>query len=75
MFAENWKISLRQIRRLLILDLFGMSSLMLPGIFTSLTGADGIFCLLLGMAAGAVLLWLMGKNLKHIKTDYYSYMK
>ncbi len=56
MFAENWKISLRQIRRLLILDLFGMSSLMLPGIFTSLTGADGIFCLLLGMAAGAVLL-------------------
>ena len=37
MFAENWKISLRQIRRLLILDLFGMSSLMLPGIFTSNT--------------------------------------
>ena len=75
MFADNWKISLRQIRRLFIMDIFGMSSLMIPGILSSMSGADGIFCLLLGMAGGAVLLYLMGVNLKHIKTDYYSYMK
>ncbi len=75
MFADNWKISLRQIRRLFIMDIFGMSSLMIPGILSSMSGADGIFCLLLGMAGGVVLLYLMGVNLKHIKTDYYSYMK
>lgn len=75
MFADNLKISLRQIKRLLVLDIFGMSSLMLPGIFSSMTGADGIFCLLLGMAGGTVLLWLMGANMKHIEDNYYGYMK
>lgn len=75
MFADNFKISLRQIRRLFILDIFGISSLMLPGIFSSMTGADGIFCLLIGLAGGALFLWLMGANLKHIEDDYYGYMK
>lgn len=58
-----------------MLDIFGMSSLMLPGIFSAMTGADGIFCLLLGMAGGAALLWLVGANLKHMDDDYYGYMK
>ena len=75
MFADNWKISLRQIKRLFVMDIFGISSLILPGIFSTLTGADGILCLTLGMAGGMVLLWLIGANLKHIKTDYYSYIK
>ena len=75
MFADNRKISLRQVRRLLILDIFGMSSLMLPGILASMTGADGLICLILGMAGGLVLLWLMGKNLQYVKENYYSYMK
>ncbi len=57
------------------MDIFGMSSLMLPGMLSSMSGADGIFCLLLGMAAGALLLCLVGANLKHIRKDYYSYMK
>lgn len=75
MFADNFKISLRQIKRLLILDIFGMSSLMLPGIFSTLTGADGIFCLLLGMAGGTLLLWLMGLNMKRFEGGFYDYMK
>ena len=75
MFADNRKISLGQVRRLLILDIFGMSSLMLPGILASMTGADGLICLILGMAGGLVLLWLMGKNLQYVKENYYSYMK
>lgn len=74
MFADNWKISLRQVRRLLILDIFGLSSLMMPGALSSLTGADGIFCLLFGMAGGCVLLLCMGANLKRAKEDYYHYM-
>ncbi len=75
MFADNWKISLRQVRRLLVLDVFGLSSLMLPGMFSTMTGADGFFCLLFGMAGGGVMLYLMGANLKHMKEDYYAYMK
>ncbi len=57
------------------MDIFGMSSLLLPGVFSAMTGADGILCLLLGMAGGALLLWLMGANIKHVNGDYYSYMK
>lgn len=75
MFADNFKISLRQIKRLLVLDIFGMSSLALPGIFSALTGADGMFCLLLGMAGGMMLLWLIGVNMKQFAGGYYDYMK
>lgn len=75
MFADNWKISLRQIRRLFVLDIFGISSLVLPGLFSAMTGADGIICLLLGMAGGVVFLWLVGINIKHMDADYYGYMK
>lgn len=75
MFADNWKISLRQVRRLLILDIFGLSSLMLPGILSSLTGADGLFCLAAGAAGGWFFLWLIQKNLQNAEGDYYHYMK
>lgn len=57
------------------MDIFGISSLALPGIFSAMTGADGIFCLLLGMVGGAAFLRLMGANLKHMDTDFYGYMK
>lgn len=75
MFADNQKISLRQIKRLLIMDVFGVSSLMLPGILSSVTGADGVICMLLGMAGGILLILLMWGNLRNMKCDYYSYMK
>lgn len=52
-----------------------MSSLMLPGIFSAMTGADGILCLLIGMAGGIVLLWLVGANMKNMEDGYYDYMK
>ena len=46
MFSENQKISIRQTRRLLILDLFGVSSLLLPRIMAKTAGIDGIFCMI-----------------------------
>lgn len=75
MFADNWKISLRQISRLMILDLFGLSSLILPGRLAGMTGADGMICLILGLGGGLVLLALIQGNLKHMKESYYGYMQ
>lgn len=75
MFADNWKISLRQISRLMILDLFGLSSLLLPGILADMTGADGIICLVLGMCGGMVILGLIQGNLKYVEESYHIYMK
>lgn len=75
MFADNWKISLRQISRLMILNLFGLSSLILPKKLAALTGADGVVCLVFGMAGGFVLLGLIQMNLKHIEESYAVYMR
>lgn len=75
MFANNWKISLRQISRLMILDLFGLSSLILPGKLAGMTGADGIIPLTAGMCGGLLLLALIEGNLKHMQGSYYGYMK
>lgn len=44
MFSENRQISKRQIRRLLIYDLFGIGTLLLPVFLTKFVGRDGIFC-------------------------------
>ena len=51
MFASNEKISIRQVKRMLILDLFGAGSLLLPGMLAKTAGVDGIFCI----AAAALL--------------------
>ena len=75
MFSNNRKISIRQARRLMILDLFGISSLLLPGLLAGTAGTDGIFCI----AAAALLafgyLWLLEKVMVQVKGDYYSYLK
>lgn len=75
MFSDNQKISIRQIRRLLILDLFGTSSLILPGLLAKAAGTDGVFSILLG--ALVALLWLvpLGAVLKQMKGGFYGYVR
>lgn len=75
MFADNWKISLRQISRIMILDLFGLSSLVLPRIVADMTGADGIVCFLLGMSGGILLLGVIQGNVRYMEGSYYQYLK
>lgn len=48
MFSENQKISERQMTRLLIFDMCGISTLLLPGLLGKMLGTDGIFAILLG---------------------------
>lgn len=75
MFADNWKISLRQISRIMILDLFGLSSLVLPKILADMTGADGVFCFILGLGGGILLLGLIQGNVRYMQGNYYEYLK
>ena len=49
MFADNGKISLRQIKRLLIFNIFGMASLLLPDILAGRSGVDGAVAILCGI--------------------------
>lgn len=75
MFSNNQKISIRQIQRLLILDLFGLGSLLLPGLLARCAGTDGVFCIFAALALGLVYVWVLGRVLAQMKEGYYSYMK
>ncbi len=58
LFADNHKISLRQIRRSMTLELFGLSSLMLPGYLAKESGILGVAALGIGACTAFFLLGL-----------------
>lgn len=79
-FSNNYKISPRQVRRAVTLEIFGASSLLLPGYLAETSGIEGVAALLIGGAAAMALLavWnrLAGKcdfsveeDLKHRNTE------
>ena len=74
MFADNGKISLRQIKRLLIFNIFGMASLLLPDILAGRSGVDGAVAILCGIFCTFLLLWLLGGNFKQMRGDYFSWL-
>lgn len=69
MFSNNRKISVRQIRRTIILEMLGISTLLLPGILAANGGTDGVFAMVLG-AVGAFLLLLVWNHLTQ-KQNFY----
>ena len=75
MFSNNQKISIRQIRRLLVLDLFGLSSLLLPGLLADTAGQDGIFSIPAAAVLAAAYIWVMGRVLHYMRGDYYGCLK
>lgn len=75
MFSNNRKISIRQAKRLMILDLFGISSLLLPGLLAKTAGTDGIFCIAAAGLLAFGYLWLLEKVINQMDGDYYGYLK
>lgn len=66
MFAENHMVSVRQMKRLLVLDLFAGTSLILPAAVGRLGGRAGIFSIVLGaVAAGIFALFLLNTGRCH----------
>ncbi len=66
MFSDNEKISLRQIRRLLVLDLFSISSLIIPRIATVAAGRDGIISIVVAALFALVYSWVLLSLSNHI---------
>lgn len=62
MYAQNSKISFRQYKRLLTLELFGVTTLLLPGILCKAVNQDGITAL----AGGLLLVWIYGYLLRGV---------
>lgn len=68
-FSNNRKISARQIRRTMTLEMLGISTLLLPGILAANGGTDGIFAMVSG-AVAAFLLLLLWNHLTQ-KQNFY----
>ncbi len=56
MFSNNGKVSVRQMHRLLVLEIFGISSLVLPGVLAKVCQNDGFFAILTAAILWAVLI-------------------
>lgn len=75
MFSENDKISKRQLQRLLTLELFGMTTLLLPGLLCHRAGRDGLAALVVGMFFVVIFAMLMCGLIKKADGDIFGYMK
>ncbi len=59
MFSSNEKISGRQAFRLLVFDLLGLGTLLIPTAVAGFCGRDGIFCIIAGTVLGLLFLRLL----------------
>lgn len=61
MFSSNEKISGRQAFRLLVFDLLGLGTLLIPAAVAGFCGRDGIFCIIVGTVLGLLFyaFWCM----------------
>ncbi|MCD7981176.1 MAG: spore germination protein [Clostridiales bacterium] len=64
-FSENHKISPRQIRRAMTLELFGVGSLLLPTYLAGESGILGVFALMVGAAGAWALVCVWDRLSKH----------
>lgn len=75
MFSKNEKISKRQIRRLLIYDLFGINTLLLPVLLAKSVGRDGVFCIFGAWVLILCYLVFLEKLNQRMKCGYIDYLK
>ncbi|BCJ94809.1 hypothetical protein acsn021_23780 [Anaerocolumna cellulosilytica] len=59
MFSDNDKISLRQLKRLLIFDLFSISGIIIPSVASAKAGKDGILSIILATLFAFVYAWII----------------
>lgn len=75
MFASNNKVSIRQVYRLFVFDLIGMSTLVLPARLAHFSAGDGLFGILAGGLLASAYLWYLGKVVAGMQMDFAAYMK
>jgi spore germination protein (amino acid permease) len=75
MFSNNQKISKRQITRLLIYDITGISTLLLPAMLARIVGKDGIFCIFFALIPAYLFTALMGALQKKMDAPYPVYIR
>ena len=74
MFAENNKISDRQMFRLFTFDFLGIGTLLIPTALAGYAGRDGIFCILAGILFVFFYLKILSFLLADMKESYMDYL-
>ncbi len=75
MFSNNSKVSTRQIKRLLILDIFSTTSLILPRIAVDNADQDGVISIIIGTAIALLYASLIIMVTKKIRGNFIEYSK
>ena len=75
MYTTNGKISGRQLFRLYVFDLIGISTLLIPPLLVKFSGIDGIFAILVGGILSLGYLWYLGLVLRKMNTDLAAYLE
>jgi len=75
MFSENDKISLRQLKRLLVFDLFSVSVLIIPRIAAATAGRDGLITIILAVLYAIIYAWILLSFAKCTGGNYLEYSK
>ncbi len=75
MFSNNEKISLRQLKRLLVFDLFSVSGLIIPRIATATAGRDGLITIILAVLYAFIYAWILLSLSKYTGGNYLDYCR
>lgn len=75
MFSENGKISGRQINRMLILDLFAVSCMVLPRLLPGICGRQGLFAVAAGAGAALLAALLYTKTAECYDDNFFAFAK
>lgn len=75
MYSQNEKISLRQLKRLIVFDLFGVLAMIAPFVISGQTGYDGLGAFLFAALLLFLYLLLFFFYLKQIKEPYMDYIR
>lgn len=75
MFSGNNRISGRQATRLLIYDLLGLSTLLVPTVLAHAAGRDGIFCIAIGVICALIYWKLLGVLLEDMQEAFPLYLE
>jgi spore germination protein (amino acid permease) len=73
MFSENNKISLKQLKRLLVFDLFSVSGLIIPRIATAASGRDGVLAIILATLYAFIYVWIILSFAKCTNGNFLDY--
>lgn len=75
MFSNNNKISVRQLNRMLVFDLFSISSLIIPYLVTTASGRDGLICIIIGTVLTLFYSYIMIWFGNRAEDDYLLFSK